>query len=1104
MKVLAWEEKITIPTYAVGNPDKNPMFLENRVYQGSSGVVYPYAVIDKVSDVKEDRQWTAIFLENEYLKIMILPELGGRIQMAYDKTNDYHFVYYNHVIKPALVGLAGPWISGGIEFNWPQHHRPSTFEPTDYLIRSNTDGSQTVWVNEYERMFGTKCALGFTLHPGKAYLELHAKLHNRTPFPQTFLWWANPAVSVDEHYQSVFPPDVHAVFDHGKRDVSSFPIATGTYYKVDYSPGTDISVYTNIPVPTSYMAVDSNFNFLGGYDHKRNAGILHVANRHVSPGKKQWTWGCGEFGKAWDRQLTDEDGPYFELMCGVYTDNQPDFSWIMPNEYREFKQYFMPYKNVGYVKNASREVAVNLETRGREQVRVRVYVTSHRMVTILLKAGNKELLLENAELSPLQTFDREITNPYASTHQDYYLEVQDEKGASLISYTPVTRQGEAIPDPAKPIGKPADIENNEQLYLAGLHLEQYRHATYSPIDYYNEALQRDENDIRCNNAKGLWYLRRGEFETAEPCFRKAVEAQLIHNPNPVDGEPFYNLGLCLKYQGKDQEATDYLYKSTWNAAMQDNAFLQLAFISARRKDWQETLELAWKSVLRNYLSPKSRHIYALALRISGRTDEAIRIIEETLEADSFDFASRFELVKCLQVKGQISQASAQLAEIKRLMRNRSHSYIEMALQYSDAGCFNEAIGMLDLLAGVTRDPMIFYYLFYFEKARNNQEAAQNWLYKAFEQSPDRVFPNRIEDTEVLRAAISAHPDDYKAWYYLGNYYYAKRLYEKARDCWERSVAINPQFPTAARNLGLAYFNKFDKKKESPELFEKAFHADESDARILFELDQLYKKLNRPISERLDLLSRFEQLVNDRDDLYLEYVTLHSLTGNYERARQLISSRSFHPWEGGEGKVSGQHVLVHMELAKQALAANRPEAALELLQAALVYPPQIGEGKLYGARENDVYYWLGRAYEQMGSMDLASQHWEIATRGSSQPAPALYYNDQQPDKIFYQGLALKKLGRNVEAQEVFNRLVNYGSGHQDDVVKMDYFAVSLPELLIFDDDLSARNKIHCQYLMGLGYLGLGDFDKATSSLQEVLSKNQAHIGATIHLQITDFL
>jgi len=174
----------------------------------------------------------------------------------------------------------------------------------------------------------TKATVGISLLPGKAYIRIAGRLFNRTELPQTFLWWANPAVRVNESYQSVFPPDVHAVFDHGKRDVSRFPIATGSYYKIDYSAGVDISWWKNIPVPTSYMAYHSDYDFVGGYDHGRGAGILHVADHHVSPGKKLWTWGNGDFGRAWERNLTDEDGPYIELMTGVFTDNQPDFSWL--------------------------------------------------------------------------------------------------------------------------------------------------------------------------------------------------------------------------------------------------------------------------------------------------------------------------------------------------------------------------------------------------------------------------------------------------------------------------------------------------------------------------------------------------------------------------------------------------------------------------------------------------------------------------------------------------------------------------------------------------------------------------------------------------------
>lgn len=214
--VKAWRETVVIPTYEIGTPEKNPIFLEKRVYQGSSGVVYPYPVIESISDKKTDKEWHAVWLENEYIKVMILPELGGRVQMAYDKIKQRHFVYYNHVIKPALVGVTGPWISGGIEFNWPQHHRPSTYLPVDSTIEENEDGSVTVWVNEVEKMFHQKGMAGFTLRPGKAYLEIKGRLYNRTNIPQTFLWWANPAVAVNDCYQSVFPQDINAVFDHGK------------------------------------------------------------------------------------------------------------------------------------------------------------------------------------------------------------------------------------------------------------------------------------------------------------------------------------------------------------------------------------------------------------------------------------------------------------------------------------------------------------------------------------------------------------------------------------------------------------------------------------------------------------------------------------------------------------------------------------------------------------------------------------------------------------------------------------------------------------------------------------------------------------------------
>ena len=219
-KVRAWKEAVVIPTYEPAEPDRNPMFLHRRVYQGSTGKVYPLPFVDRISTGKTDHTWQAVYIENEFLKVMILPEIGGRIHAILDKTNGYDAIYRQEVIKPALVGLAGPWISGGIEFNWPQHHRPSTFMPADVSMEEHADGSVTVWLGEHEPMNRMKGMHGVCLHPGRSYVEVKARLYNRTQLTQTFLWWANVATKVHELYQSFFPPDVYCVADHAKRAIS--------------------------------------------------------------------------------------------------------------------------------------------------------------------------------------------------------------------------------------------------------------------------------------------------------------------------------------------------------------------------------------------------------------------------------------------------------------------------------------------------------------------------------------------------------------------------------------------------------------------------------------------------------------------------------------------------------------------------------------------------------------------------------------------------------------------------------------------------------------------------------------------------------------------
>jgi len=596
--------------------------------------------------------------------------------------------------------------------------------------------------------------------------------------------------------------------------------------------------------------------------------------------------------------------------------------------------------------------------------------------------------------------------------------------------------------------------------------------------------------VRCNNAMGLLLLRRGQFEKAEPYFRKAIGTLTGRNPNPYDGEPYYNLGWSLKWQGRLEEAFEAFYKATWNDAWQHSAFLQLARIATAQKKYGEALALVERSLVRNYHSPTARHLKAILLRKAGRDNSAF--IAESLTIDPFNFGCLFE--KYLVDNDPV--------DLQAIMRDAVQNYLEISLDYAQAGLYEEAGRLLDLYKG--QHTLTGYYKAWFVASEGRLEEASRLYQQAANGDPNGCFPNKIEEVLILRKAIELNPSDARARYYLGNFWYDKRQYAEAIGCWEAAIQVDPGFPTTFRNLALAAYNKLGKKELALQYLEKAFALDTSDARVLMELDQLYKITGRPFTERLALLEKFPRLVESRDDLYLERVTLYNNLRQYENARQLMADRKFHPWEGGEGKVVGQFLLCHIELAKQALYRQEFERAIDLLSVTRNYPHNLGEGKLYGAQENDVNYLLGCAYEGLGRMDEAVERFREATVGISQPVQAIYYNDPQPDKIIYQALAWLKLNDPERAAGIFRQFIQFGQQHMNDRITIDYFAVSLPDMLVFDTDINLRNRIHCTYLIGLGYLGIGDETKGHKHLQEVLQLDLNHQGAAVYLQMSPFI
>jgi tetratricopeptide (TPR) repeat protein len=1094
--VKAWIAPLVLPTYEPAPADRNPMFLEKRVFQGSSGRVYPLPFIDRIADRPVERAWSAVHLENERLRVVVLPELGGRIYAIVDKANGYDLVYRNPVIKPALVGLAGPWASGGIEFNWPQHHRPSTFMPVAVEIEEEADGGRTVWLSEHEPMNRMKGMHGVRLAPGRAAVELRVRLYNRTPLPQTFLWWANAAADVHERYQSFFPRDVAAVADHAKRATSAFPFCADRYYGVDYAgrardgapealtpaqfapPGdyaaNDLRWYANIPVPTSYMCVDSRGDFFGGYDHAADAGVVHVADHHIVVGKKQWTWGNHAFGYAWDRNLTDPDEngvyhPYIELMAGAFTDNQPDFSFLAPGETKAFSEFWYPLRRIGPPTAATADAAVSVSRDG-PRVRIGVQVVATAIGGRIEAAVGGEVLASwSRDLDPaapvVETFDL----PEGFAAEDLTVTVRNGEGRALVAHLPMT------PKDAEPLKladeppPPEAIASADELWVTGVHLDQYRHATRAPDAYWREALRRDPLDARCNVAVGKQHLNRAELADAETCFRRAIERLQRRNPNPYDGEAFYGLGLTLAYRGRVDDAYDAFYKAAWNAAWVSPARVVLAEIDAARGSYEQALAHVEIACRRDADDLRARDLKAICLRRLGRAAEAEACLRETLALDPLDIWAR-------HLSGRPVDGDAQLV-------------LDLALDYARAGERRTALDvLLDYVQrhGPVGAPMPLYHAAAIADGLGRAEEAGR-LRKAAAAAPsDYCFPSRIEDVAVLEAAIAADPKDAKATYYLGNLFYDRRRRREAVELWERSVGVDPSFSIAWRNLGIGCFNILGDPGRALDCYDRAHAAAPDDARVFYERDQLWKRVGRTPAERFEELNRRRDLVDRRDDLAIELSSLLNRLGRSLEAAKILSDRIFQPWEGGEGLAVEQWARAHVRLGRRALAAGDAGAAGKLFTTALATPASLGEARHPLANCADVFYWLGCACSLAGDEDSAVRHWRRAAEfeGDFLGMEVRAFSD----KTYFSALALRRLGRGGAAKRLLADLGAYADALRAKPAKIDYFATSLPTMLLFDDDLQRRQTIAADVMAAQAAMGTGDIAKARALLGAVLDKD----------------
>lgn len=1081
-EVLLYEKQVPLPTYPVATPEKNPIFFRNEAFQGASRHYYPLKMNDQYTGERVIQDWKHVILENEYIEVAITPDIGGKLYYAKDKTNDYHFVYKNDVVRPSNIGMTGAWVSGGIEWCVLHHHRASTFLPLDYTTTENADGSKTVWVAEYEPRHGMRWTIGVTVFPGKSYFKAEGRIHNASPFTHSFLHWANVAAHTNENFQTIFPPSARIVTFHSKTHFSRWPFSTEVFWGRDFTAGVDISWWKNTRESNSFFVYDLQEDFMGAYDHGKHSGTVHVGDHNVVKGAKLWQWGSGPRGQATEAKLTENSGPYVEIMVGAFSDNQPDYSWIKPYEVKKWEHYWYPVRGIGGFKNANLNGAVNLEKSSDHSVFLGYYSTQRvTNAKVILKNRGKVVFERNIEISPDSPFTETITidEPFELT--DLYTQLTEAgSNVSLVDYQPVTYDPvDKLPETWKGYRPPEELETVEELYLTGKRVEQFYAPRYNALDWYMEALRRDPDDIRTNTAVGNHYLKNGDYVKARAYLSRAIKGLTKDYTRPVDCEALYLQGVVLKSLGLYDEAIDTLYRATWDYAWHSAAYFHLAQISMQKNDLTKALHQINESLSTNTKNNKAIALKASILRRSGKSNEAMHLIEKIRTDDPLDFRLLNESYLIAKELGNNAKADSLLSKLNKEMRSFDENYLELATGYINDGLYDEAEEVLRRFKG--KNPMFDYYHGFIYSKRNKEDMAMAH-FKAAEIYPvDGIFPWRLETVDILKEALRLNPNGGKAYYYIGNILYEKQP-EYAIECWKNAIKHNPDLAVAYRNIGWGYHRHYQNIPEAISYYEKAMELTKEEAIYYAELDALYELNNSPIDKRIKLFEGQNHVVRQKDDAFSRQIEVLTLAGQPDKAVEYLEGYTF-AYREGTSRVREIIIDAQLMLGKKYFENNDYEKALDCFLKAQIPEEEAGSAR-FGNREIQVNYFIGLGYEALGKSTEANTYFKKATEKQTGAMDVMNY---------YQALSYSRLGDTKSAKKIFEALIEEGTKQLQ--------KPGVSEAGVIFGEREAENVLHSRYktMIGLGWKGLNKDKQAKEALKSAVELSYSNLWAKVELE-----
>lgn len=961
------EIEMKIPTYSTGADDPSPPLWNLRVY--------PYPMQTDITREKTVKAYRVIELENDYIKLLILPDVGGRILAAFDKTNDnFDFIYHNHVIKPGLVALRGAWLSGGIEWNFPTlGHTVNTFSPVNSKILKNSDGSVTCVVGTEEWVRRMKWEVFITLFPKRSYFKTRIRLFNRTLTHNNGYFWVNAATHAWPDTRVVFPPADYT-YAGRRRNPRPWPIYEGK----------DVSWVKNTPYAHDFFC-GSPGDFNGAYNYEKDNGTAHYALRFESPGKKFWTWGTAPSGAIWEDLLTDEDGQYIEIQAGRLP-TQGD-TWIFePHLLEEWDEWWYPLKGMhGFVK-ANPDAAVNLE-REEDSVFIALNVTkTFQDAEIRLFLSDTLVFSEKLDISPEKIYKKRL--PSKESTGIYRLEFLNKEGRTIIDYS--TEKQEIPPPEVQPDFPDVKSQSAEAAFLRGYY--SIKHWNFEgAMNNFKEALEINPGLVPAMRWLGILYYKTGRIAEALDLFDRVLKK------DEDDHTARYYRALSKKRLGIDLRLKDDLHTLSRRAAYRHLAPYVLAALEIEDENYSDASALLKKAIRNNPDNIKARVMRAAVERHLGHEKEAGILIEEVLREDPI---SPLALVEKMWLTGE--------SEID-LLRADPEYYLEVAADYMEMNLFDDALRTLGFGCekdGAREHPIVNYYIGYLNDKLGDKDAAQKYFKKATACRPDYIFPFRIETESVLKLALTYNLSDWKAHYYLGNLLSAKLRWEEGLECFEKAARYSPEFPVLFRNLGEIYWKKQKNFEMAEKMYEKAVFYSSDDFRLYVALDELYA-INRKHAEREKLYRKAPFDVKNNFNYVLKRAQYYLDTDQPTQALEILRTHTFLPWEGWT-RAREVYVLCLLKRAHSYMKNVQYKKALRDYFAAMEYPENLGTGKPSHPvfiREN---YYIGLSYEKLGKKDIAGR----------------YFRETEKEKTgvvslnrYYKALALRKLGKIQEAERL---------------------------------------------------------------------------------------